>query len=306
MGDLISPRFDGNARLAAAQRNDAIQVGERDRAAVRLLQEALLDLGFSIPSSTTPVQLAGLPRSEDLLVPNGIFGEDTGKAVAEFQSNFGLVRRDGLVGEETMSKLHVLFLGLNKLIRRFKRTDSERGGARVGPAPNGFSIGGRFDVTALFVKDPKNLFKRLEYRQFIKGQTLVNGRPANIIRLFRGGVDLRGRPLGTSFQEDGQRLIGPYGHRDGNISNAVNDAYLRINPEAMTFATDRPGGDLYRNFDYWGLHLDSLDRHRFAGRSVVFNLQFEGRIVEVGPDRSERLVEAIRWPETASGVVPPP
>ncbi len=64
MAELTSPRFKGNRRLEVAANNrPVIKNGERDTAAVRILQEALLDLGFRMPLSSIIVPLARSSRA---------------------------------------------------------------------------------------------------------------------------------------------------------------------------------------------------------------------------------------------------
>src|SRR5687767_12526568 len=94
---LRSPRFAGNARLEAAANNSpTIKWGEQGEA-VKILQQAYLDLGFSMPISTKKTGK-----------PDGIFGNETFSVTKAFQSKHTL-SPDGIVGRDTMAKLDALF-----------------------------------------------------------------------------------------------------------------------------------------------------------------------------------------------------
>ena len=127
---LQSPRFSKNTRLRSASQNaPPLRKGESGEA-VRILQRALLDLGYPMPLSTG--------RSG---VPDGIFGNETAHAVSQYQQDFGLAV-DAIVGSETMSSLDILFreddpvLGVlreivNRGTRLLHQTDASRAsGAR--------------------------------------------------------------------------------------------------------------------------------------------------------------------------------
>jgi murein L,D-transpeptidase YcbB/YkuD len=95
---LTSPRFSGNQRLQRAATNQPpMRRGERGDA-VALLQDALVELGFPMPITTQ--------KGESF--PDGIFGAETEKTVAEFQSRHGLTR-DGVAGHDTLHRLDELF-----------------------------------------------------------------------------------------------------------------------------------------------------------------------------------------------------
>jgi peptidoglycan hydrolase-like protein with peptidoglycan-binding domain len=93
---LSSPRFATNTRLQAAADNRPVmnwgEVGE----AVRLVQQALIDLGARMPIS--------LKRHGS---PDGIFGDETKSRVCAFQVKHGL-SADGIVGTNTLAKLDKL------------------------------------------------------------------------------------------------------------------------------------------------------------------------------------------------------
>jgi len=88
--------------------------------AVRLVQQALIDLGFKMPISTTKFGS-----------PDGVFGDETKKLVTAFQSQHGLVA-DGIVGKATLGQLDRLLPGKGSplpaidesswIVRRFRIT----------------------------------------------------------------------------------------------------------------------------------------------------------------------------------------
>jgi len=93
---LSSPRFASDARLQTAANNDpAMNWGEVGQA-VRLVQQALIDLKFSMPVST-----------KKFGSPDGIFGDETKAVVRAFQSAQGL-GVDGIVGKLTLARLDKL------------------------------------------------------------------------------------------------------------------------------------------------------------------------------------------------------
>ena len=97
---LKSPRFAGNARLQQAALNQPpMCVGEQGQP-VRIIQQALLDLGYSLPIST-----------KRFGSPDGIFGRETRDRIIAFQKKAGLVG-DGVVGTKTMAEFDRLLPGL--------------------------------------------------------------------------------------------------------------------------------------------------------------------------------------------------
>jgi peptidoglycan hydrolase-like protein with peptidoglycan-binding domain len=93
---LKSPRFSSNERLRRADENrPALARGETGEA-VRILQQALIDLGFPLPLSTRKYGS-----------PDGVFGQETAGKVREFQSKNRLTP-DALVGHKTMTVLDTL------------------------------------------------------------------------------------------------------------------------------------------------------------------------------------------------------
>jgi hypothetical protein len=93
---LHSPRFKANARLqSVAENNPSMNWGEVGEA-VRLIQQALIDLDAQMPIS--------IERHRS---PDGIFGNETKDRVRAFQIRQGLAA-DGLVGRNTLARLDQL------------------------------------------------------------------------------------------------------------------------------------------------------------------------------------------------------
>jgi hypothetical protein len=84
----------------AFDNNPAMRRGESGDA-VRLVQEALVELAFPLPRSTNPT-------TKEL---DGDFGAETQGAVFDFQGTFTLPSRDGVVGRQTLGKLDELHGG---------------------------------------------------------------------------------------------------------------------------------------------------------------------------------------------------
>jgi hypothetical protein len=93
---LTSPRFARNKLLQKAAENNPPLVPGTVSEAVRLVQQALLDLNFQLPIS---LQKFGSP--------DGIYGEETTDRVREFQKKHGL-KIDGIAGQKTLAKLDAL------------------------------------------------------------------------------------------------------------------------------------------------------------------------------------------------------
>ena len=100
--NLKSPRFAGNIRLENAfDNNPPMQNGEPSGEPVKIVQQALIDDGFSMPVTT-----------KRLGEPDGIFGSETFKTVQAFQRKYGLLEHgvaDGVIGRHTMGKLDELY-----------------------------------------------------------------------------------------------------------------------------------------------------------------------------------------------------
>ena len=96
---LTSPRFAGNARLEQAAQNSPAMRWRESGEAVRIIQQAFIDLGFPMPISTKRIGS-----------PDGIFGAETYNTTKAFQTKFGLPV-DGVVGRQTMAKLDGLLAG---------------------------------------------------------------------------------------------------------------------------------------------------------------------------------------------------
>jgi hypothetical protein len=99
---LKSPRFAAEERLRRASENrpplERYETGEP----VRLIQQALVDLGFALPISYRKFGS-----------PDGIFGSETVAKVRAFQTKFRFAI-DGIVGRQTMAKLDELLPAAGK------------------------------------------------------------------------------------------------------------------------------------------------------------------------------------------------
>ena len=92
--DLTAARFSGNADLEAVYDNERLlRVGDSGTA-VSLMQQALIDGGFSLPQFGA----------------DGIFGNETRRALMDFQRTSSL-SADGVLGPNTMSALNALYTG---------------------------------------------------------------------------------------------------------------------------------------------------------------------------------------------------
>lgn len=96
---LRSPRFTSAPTAArfqqAANNTPTIKKGENNKHAVRILQQALIDLHFPLPISIDKYDS-----------PDGDFGNETHEAVKAFQrKHFPGETPDGKVGKNTLSKL---------------------------------------------------------------------------------------------------------------------------------------------------------------------------------------------------------
>ncbi|MEM0907957.1 MAG: peptidoglycan-binding protein [Pseudomonadota bacterium] len=91
-----SVHFGFNDRLLGAQKNaPPLKRGDFGHP-VRLVQQALVDLGYR---NKLPVTLAKYNS------PDGIYGNETKEAVRKFQSDQKLGKKDGIVGENTITRL---------------------------------------------------------------------------------------------------------------------------------------------------------------------------------------------------------
>lgn len=96
---LRSGRFSKNARLVQASNNNpSMKQGEKGEA-VAIVQQALVDLGFSMPVTT----------NNGRSLADGIYGRETVLVVGQFQTANGLVA-DGIIGRNTLAKLDALIL----------------------------------------------------------------------------------------------------------------------------------------------------------------------------------------------------
>ena len=104
---FLCARFSGNPEIVKAGSNSPpLRQGSRGEA-VRILQMALVDLGFGMPAST---------RSGSAL-PDGIFGAETAGVVTAFQRANGLTA-DAVAGAQTLARLDSLLATRSETIAR--------------------------------------------------------------------------------------------------------------------------------------------------------------------------------------------
>jgi len=94
---LLSPHWAANSRIQkAANNNTPMRSGEQDHAAVKLLQQALINAGFP------------LKKGDD-----GFFGPETAGAVVGVQKKFGVSVDSGVAGREVFGVLDLTLRGWN-------------------------------------------------------------------------------------------------------------------------------------------------------------------------------------------------
>lgn len=97
---LSSPRFAWNGRLQQASENNPYMARGEKGEAVRLLQQALIDVGYPMPISTKRYGS-----------PDGDYGSETVSTVYAFQRANPPIGRDGKAGRETLGWLDTLLPG---------------------------------------------------------------------------------------------------------------------------------------------------------------------------------------------------
>lgn len=86
---LLAPQWAANQRLQrAANNNPPMRQGEPDKAAVRLLQQALIAAGFNMAAGA-----------------DGAFGQQTANAVIAAEKHFGFTPDNGVAGREVLGAL---------------------------------------------------------------------------------------------------------------------------------------------------------------------------------------------------------
>ncbi len=93
---LTSPRFSWNPRLQGASNNNPPMRRGETGEAVRLVQQALIDLGYPMPLSTRKYGS-----------PDGIYGNEMVSKTRSFQKKQH-ISKDGVVGKSTMSQFDTL------------------------------------------------------------------------------------------------------------------------------------------------------------------------------------------------------
>jgi hypothetical protein len=89
---LSAPRFAGDSVLEACLAGQHRMMTPEQGPAVQAVQQALIDLGFDIPSG-----------------PTGFFGNETSAAVVAFKQMSNLSPADPVVGSGTMTALDAAF-----------------------------------------------------------------------------------------------------------------------------------------------------------------------------------------------------
>jgi peptidoglycan hydrolase-like protein with peptidoglycan-binding domain len=113
-----SPRLNGDpALLKAGENQPALRSGAIGKA-VRILQQALIDLGFAMPRSTTKG------------TPDGIFGPETEATIKAFQRD-NAVSVDGVAGRDTLARLDQILTAIEESKQIKDRADA------VAPFPLG-------------------------------------------------------------------------------------------------------------------------------------------------------------------------
>jgi hypothetical protein len=116
---LSSPRFAGNARLEkAAENKPAMGWGETGEP-VRVIQQALIDLGYFLDIST-----------KRFGTPDGIFGNETSDRVKAFQRSKGLYP-DGIVGRFTMAEFDKALPGAGPVLPPLPKTPAFKHRVRI-------------------------------------------------------------------------------------------------------------------------------------------------------------------------------
>src|SRR5258708_39273962 len=92
---LRSPRWNTITRLRSASENSPpMRIGELNHDATVVLQEVLIENGFSIPAG-----------------PTGNYLQETAAAVRAAENQFGLTVDEGVAGRQFLSQLGSAFLG---------------------------------------------------------------------------------------------------------------------------------------------------------------------------------------------------
>ncbi|MCA9127051.1 MAG: peptidoglycan-binding protein [Planctomycetales bacterium] len=94
-------RFQGDPRLEQLTTNSPVMKKGEVGYAVRLIQQALIDLHYPMPKT---IEKHG--------TPDGIFGSETKSAVYDFQVKEKLKDKDGIVGKDTIAKLDTKIAGV--------------------------------------------------------------------------------------------------------------------------------------------------------------------------------------------------
>ena len=100
---LMSPLLASNPRLQKASNNQPPMASGESNPGVRVLQLALIRIGYSMPIST----------ANGKSPPDGVFGKETLKVVRAFQGDQNLTV-DGIVGHDTLAYLDVRMMMMDR------------------------------------------------------------------------------------------------------------------------------------------------------------------------------------------------
>ena len=116
---FVCARFSTNPTIVRASHNSPSLKQGAQGEGVRVLQMALIDLGFPMPGST----------KKNTALPDGIFGPETAKVTIAFQRLNGLVA-DGIVGSKTLERLDFLLDIKSKAVAQLDRIRGNKGTGR--------------------------------------------------------------------------------------------------------------------------------------------------------------------------------
>ena len=175
---------------------------------------------------------------------------------------------------------------------------------RLAAEGRGFAFVGQFRVQVQL--DPETEYTNFEYRQYIKGNcTLSHGRFSSAahsranwsaVGLPGSGNHFFGVPGGltANYTEDAEVVNGNtcrFGYRTGAAVNTlgIEDRYL---PSQRT-------GRIYHSLDTFGMRGDV----REPGLRIVYNLFYEGRIIDNRLSGGNQTVLTRRWEVRADDII---
>ena len=178
---------------------------------------------------------------------------------------------------------------------------------RLAAEGSGFAFVGQFRV--IMQLDASTDWSKFEYRQYIKGTCFVNhgrfsGTPHSRANWNQVGSSVNGasyfRMTGglnaTEYREDNEIVNGvptKFGHRSNRptVITGLQDHYL---PTQRT-------GRIYHSLDTFGIRGTS----REVGLRIVYNLHYEGRIIDTSlPATGSQTILRRRWSIAANDIIP--